>query len=52
MQQIRFLSEQLKKINDPDEREKIQDEIYTLEELLEIEEEMEYKNNHSSKDYL
>lgn len=46
MQQIRYLSQQLDNVSDPEERERIQDEIWLLEEEMEIEQEAEYKGLH------
>lgn len=49
MQQIRFLSEQLDKAIDPPERERIQEEIWELEEEMELVDEFQYKSNHANK---
>lgn len=51
MQQIRQLSELLDKTSDPDERDRIQDEIFELEEYLESMDDYEYKIQHHSKNY-
>ena len=49
MQQIRILSEQLDNVTDPREKERIQEEIWALEEEMEFSDEREYKANHGSK---
>lgn len=49
MQQIKILSELLDKTTDQHERERIQDEIWLLEEEIAEYEEMEYKSNRSNK---
>ena len=51
MQQIRYLSQQLENTVDPDEVERIQEEIWILEEEMELEQESEYKGNHNRSNY-
>jgi hypothetical protein len=48
MQQLLALSEELTKTNDPDERDRIMEEISYLEEFIEAVEEDEYKAMHHS----
>lgn len=49
MQNIKILSELLDKTIDPVERERIQDEIWALEEDMEFDDDLEYKINHHNK---
>jgi len=48
MQQLLALSEELTKATDPDERDRIMEEISYLEELIEAVEDDEYKAMHHS----
>lgn len=49
MQQIRQLSLLLDQTDDPDERDRIQDEISLLEEYLEEMDDYEYRSNSNAK---
>lgn len=54
MQRLKILSEALDQLGpeDVEDRERIQEEIWNLEEEMEFVENMEYKNNHISKKLL
>lgn len=47
MQMLRVLTNQLDKATDPEEKERIQEEIWELEEEMELADEMEYKASHN-----
>lgn len=51
MQRLRTLTNQLKNETDPEEIERIQDEIWEIEEAMNTYDDMEYKSNHSPKDF-
>lgn len=49
MQRLRILSEMLGQATDPVEKEKIQEEIWEVEALMELYEGVEYESNHHSQ---
>lgn len=51
MQQIRHLSQLLDNANDAEEIERIQEEIWLLEEEMEMEQEAEYSGHHNRSNF-
>jgi hypothetical protein len=51
MQQIRYLSQQLENAVDADEIERIQEEIWALEEEMEIGQDFEYRGHHNRSNF-
>lgn len=51
MQQLKQLTELLDQITDPEERDKIQDEIYLIEESMEMLDDYDYRSHQSPKSF-
>lgn len=49
MQKLKILSEMLGQETDPSERERIQEEIWEVEAMMELYEDVEYETHHHSQ---